>query len=59
MTFKPALPMLALLLSACGSAPRVQPIPAVAEARQCPAYPLPATDLLKPPVKTDFLSPPR
>ena len=55
MTLKPAWPLLALLLSACGQQ-RPQPIPAVAEARQCPAYPLPPANLLKQPVKTDFLS---
>ena len=58
MIFKRALPPLALLLSACASrTPPPQPIPAVAQERQCPAYPLPPSDLLKPPVKTDFLSP--
>ena len=39
--------------------PSPQPIPAVAEARQCPAWPLPPRALLKPPVKTDFLNPTR
>lgn len=34
-----------------------QPVPAMAEARQCPAYPLPPADLLKAPAKTDFLNP--
>jgi len=58
MLLKSALPMLALLLSACGQE-RPKPIPAVAETRHCPAYPLPPEDLLKPPVKTDFLSPTR
>lgn len=58
MIMKRALPPLALLLSACaGKVPAPQPIPAMAEARQCPAYPLPPADLLKPPVKTDFLTP--
>ena len=57
MIFKRALPPLVLLLSACaGKAPPPQPIPAVAEARQCPTYPLPPADLMKPPAKTDFLS---
>ena len=61
MIMKLAWPMLApglmLLLSACGSKPeRPQPIPAVAEQRQCPAYPLPPANLLKPPAKTDFLT---
>jgi len=50
--------MLALLLGACGQQ-RPQPIPAVAEARHCPAYPLPSQELLKPPAKTDFLHPTR
>ena len=58
MTLKRALPPLVLLLSACASkVPPPQPIPAVAQERQCPAYPLPPADLLKPPVKTDFLTP--
>src|SRR5206468_5700794 len=62
MTMRAALPMLALtlpvsLLGACASSPKPQPIPAVAEQRQCPAYPLPPADLLKPPAKTDFLNP--
>jgi hypothetical protein len=56
MTSKLALLLLALPLTACGQE-RPQPIPAVAEQRQCPAFPLPPADLLKPPVKTDFLSP--
>ena len=57
MTMKRALPPLALLLGACASkAPPPQPIPAVAQARQCPAYPLPPAELIKPPVKTDFLN---
>ena len=58
MTSKPALPMLALALSACASKPR----PAAADrgagrAAPCPAYPLPPAELVKPPVKTDFLTP--
>jgi hypothetical protein len=58
MTIKRALPPLALLLSACAAKPQPpQPIAALAEERQCPAYPLPPADLLKPPAKTDFLSP--
>lgn len=62
MRLKPVLPMLApgllLLLSACASTPQPpQPIPAVAQMRQCPAYPLPPAGLLKPPSKTDFLPP--
>jgi hypothetical protein len=57
---KHALPPLALLLSACASKPQApQPIPALAEQRQCPAYPLPPAELLKAPIKTDFLSPTR
>lgn len=59
MTMKPALPLLALLLSACASAPKPQPIPVLAEAHQCPAFPLPPEGLLKPPAKTDFLNPTR
>ena len=58
MTMKRAWPMLALalLLSACAHKPQApQPIPAVADQRQCPAYPLPPAALIKPPVKTDFL----
>ena len=59
MTSKNALPPLAwLLLTACaGHQPPVQPIPALAEQRQCPAYPLPPAALLKAPVITDFLPP--
>jgi hypothetical protein len=53
---KLALPLLALVLSSCASSPRPQPIPVLAEARQCPAYPRPPADLLKAPVKTDFLA---
>ena len=57
MIMKRALPPLALLLSACAAKPQApQPIPAVAEQRQCPAFPLPPTELLKPPAKTDFLT---
>jgi hypothetical protein len=57
MNFRHALLLLALSLTAC--AERLQepkPIPAVPEQRQCPAFPLAPADLLKPPVKTDFLS---
>jgi len=57
MTIRIALPLLALPLAACGGPPPPQPIPALAEQRQCPAYPLPPQELLKAPVKTDFLSP--
>ena len=56
MTLKAALPLLALLPGACAPSRPPQPIPAVAEQRQCPAYPLPPKALLKPPVRTDFLS---
>ena len=59
MITKPALPLLALSLTACATTPTVQPIPAVAQSRQCPAYPLPPAALLKPPAKTDFLHPTR
>ena len=63
MNLKRALPPLAKLLnvsllSACAAKPLApQPIAALAEARQCPAYPLPPEDRLKAPVKTDFLNP--
>ena len=63
MNMKLAWPMLALalpssLLGACASKQAaVQPIPVLAEKRQCPSYPLPPAALLKPPMKTDFLSP--
>jgi hypothetical protein len=53
------LPLLALLLSACASQPKPQPIPVLAETHRCPAYPLAPAALLKPPVKTDFLDPTR
>jgi hypothetical protein len=55
MTLKRALPPLALMLSGCATHPRPQPVPVLAEAHQCPAYPLPPEALLKPPAKTDFL----
>ena len=55
MIMKRALPPLALLLSACASQPKPQPIPVLAETHQCPAFPLPPAALLKPPAKTDFL----
>jgi hypothetical protein len=54
---KRALPPLALLLSACATPPKPQPIPVLAEAHQCPAHPLPPEALLKPPAKTNFLDP--
>ena len=60
MTMKRALPALVLLLSACASKPQSpQAIPALAEQRQCPAYPLPPAALLRAPAKTDFLNPTR
>ena len=58
MTTRLALPLFALALTACArKPPPPQPIPALAEARQCPAWPLPPAELLKAPVKTDFLTP--
>ena len=57
MNTKHALPLLTLTLSACAINAPPQPIPALAEQRQCPAYPLPPKELLKPPVKTDFQTP--
>lgn len=58
MTTRAALPLLALLTSACaGTRGPPAPIPAVAQQRECPAYPLPPKELLKAPVKTDFLAP--
>jgi len=58
MNMKSALPPLALLLSACAAKPQApQPIPALAEQRQCPAWPVPPEALMKPPAKTDFLNP--
>ena len=57
MRMKLAWRTLALALSACASKPQPpQPIPVVATARQCPAFPLPPAALIKPPVKTDFLT---
>ena len=55
MNLKTALPPLVLLLGACARTPEPKPIPAVAELRQCPSYPLPPKTLLKTPSKTDFL----
>jgi len=57
MIMKHALALLALPLSACASIPKAQPIPVLAEAHQCPAYPVPPAALLVPPTKTDFLPP--
>lgn len=59
MTLKPAWPLLALVPTSCAATPKTQPIPAVAEQRQCPLYPLPPTALMKPPAKIDFLAPTR
>ena len=58
MNMKHALLLPALLLSACATVPKPQPIPAVAEQRQCPGYPLPPASLMTPPAQTDFLSAP-
>ena len=58
MISRNVLPLLALLLAACASkTPAPQPVPVLAEQRQCPAYPLPPGALIKPPTKTDFLTP--
>ena len=55
MIIRHALPLLALLLTACAAKPQAaQPIPVLAEQRRCPAYPLPPQELLKGPVRTDF-----
>ena len=57
MISKLALPTFALGLAACASRPVLpQPIAAIPEMRQCPAYPLPPAQLLKPPAKSDFLT---
>lgn len=59
MITKSALPMLAaaLTLSACNSTPKPAPIPVVAETRQCPAFPTPPRELMKPPERVNYLSP--
>lgn len=57
MISRHVLPLLALTLSACAGKPEPKPIPALAEQRLRPAYPLPPEGLLKPPAKTDFLEP--
>ena len=57
MISKRALPLLALMLSACATSPK--PIPVLAEAHQCPSFPLPPAVLLKAPTKTDYLNPTR
>ena len=61
MTFKLALPMLAaaLLLSSCARNPDPQPIPAVPASLICPAPAKPPAELIKRPVKIDFLPPAR
>ena len=59
MILKPVSLLLALTLTACASTPKAQPIPVLAETRQCPAYPLPPETLLKAPAKIDFLPPTR
>ena len=56
MTLKAALPLLALLPSACAGTSAPQPILAVAEQRHCPPYPLPPAELLKAPATIDFLT---
>jgi hypothetical protein len=58
MISKAALPLLACVLASCAAKHEAPlPIPAMAEQRRCPAYPLPPAELIKPPVKTDFLRP--
>jgi hypothetical protein len=53
MTCRSALPLLAIVLTSCAAKPKPpQPIPAVAEQRQCPPYPRPPANLMKPPLKT-------
>ena len=60
MTSKPVLLLPALLISACATKQDPpQPIPALAEQRQCPAFPSAPEALLKPPAKIDFLNPTR
>jgi hypothetical protein len=52
---KLSLPVFGLImLSACGEQ-HPQPIPVVAETRQCPALPQVPADLMQPPRKVDFL----
>jgi len=55
MIMKRVLPPLALMLGACASSPKPQPVSVLAEPHRCPAFPLPPAALLKPPAKTDFL----
>lgn len=55
MITKLSLPVFGLImLSACGGQ-RPQPIPVVAESRQCPALPQVPADLMQAPRKMDFL----
>jgi hypothetical protein len=42
MNLKIALPLFVLLPGGCAQTARPHPLPALAEQRQCPAYPLPA-----------------
>ena len=58
MRLIPALPIFGLALTACASKPQApQPLPAVAQQRLCPAFPVAPPALLKPPVKVHFLPP--
>ena len=64
MILKRALALCAPVTMFCGcTQERPQPIPVVAEQRQCPAFPMPPAALMVPPEKTDFLpmagSPPK
>lgn len=60
MIMRLALPMLALALPLSGCVkPSPQAIKAVAETRQCPAFPIPPASLMRRPVKIDFLPPTR
>ena len=51
MITRAALPLLVLALTGCNAKPEPRPIPAVAQERQCPGFPLPPEELLKRPVK--------
>ena len=55
MTSKPVWLTPVLALTACAATPKAQPIPVLAQTRQCPAYPLPPGTMLKAPAKIDFL----